>query len=437
MQSDLPPSQPPDSLSPPGYWQDVRPHLLLVGILILALAMRLPSIPIQGHGDLIYFNAPWTRTIQEHGLLQVYAFQDDINYPPLYLVFLGLIAAVLPISRVSFFIYFDPQLLIMLKLIPVISEMILIGLVYYWLPRKSRWRWIIPVVMALYPGLIATSAFWGQIDLLLTVLLTASIIALNRQRPTWSWVFFGLALLTKFQAITLLPLVACLSLRRYGWRRFGIGLAVGAAVVNIGLLPFIAVSGEENALRPYTEGIDRYPRTTLNAFNLWFVVNPDNWDIQPGTPELFDLVDDDLLLFGQISYKTVGLVMLGAYVMLIMAVMWRKPKARREFVWAAALGYGFFMLPTQIHERYLYPAAVFALIGVAQDRRLWPVAAGMAFTYSYNVIAAASRSFNWLGVDFISTFGNIALLVAMVNIGLLAWMTWIVIRPKEDGLSTV
>src|SRR5207237_5793665 len=57
---------------------------------------------------------------------------------------------------------------------------------------------------------------------------------------------------------------------------------------------------------------------------------------------------------------------------------------------------GFFMLPTQIHERYVCMAALLALIAVAQDRRMWWVALGLALTFSFNVLNVLDQPLHWL-----------------------------------------
>lgn len=60
-------------------------------------------------------------------------------------------------------------------------------------------------------------------------------------------------------------------------------------------------------------------------------------------------------------------------------------------MWAAALYFAFFMLPHPVHERYLYPAAVFMLIAIVQDRRMWRIALGVTVTFTYNIMAVLNE----------------------------------------------
>jgi Gpi18-like mannosyltransferase len=416
---------------------DTRAHMLLIIILLLAAAIRLPYMPLMGHPDLLYFNGPWAQAIQERGLFGIYRNSVAVNYPPLYLIMLGVMTTAHPISTEPLLDYFDPELLNLLKTIPIVSELLLITAIYYWLPRGNPWRWLIAVILTLCPGLIETSAFWGQADAMLALLLTICLMALNRKRLRWSWVFFDLALLMKFQAIILLPLLACLSLRRYGLKRTGAALVIAALLMGAVLLPFIIVSGWAPAMYPYIGAVDYYPSTTLNAYNLWHILDIRKWNFRPGLPRLFEFMNDTVLLFGQVSYKNAGLGLFAGYALLILTAVWRKYQERHEFVWAAALYLGFFMLPTQIHERYLYQAAVLSLIGVAQDRRCWPVALGILFTYSYNILVVVQKPFDWLGINLLYWFHDISLQVSLLNLILLAWLGWAAIsRPRSTGVGS-
>ena len=331
---------------------DTRPPYLrmrrfdwrLGAILLVAVVMRLPYVETIGHADLTHFDAAWTSAIQKEGLFNIYSNQEDVDYPPLYLLTLSAVAAIHPIDTSVAPAQIDTQLVVLLKIFPLVSELLLLIIAYYWLAERSQLRWFIPIVMAIYPGFLVTTAFWGQTDALLTLLLTLSLIFLNRDRPAWAWGFLGLALIMKFQAIVALPLLLCLSFRRYRFRRTIAGVTICTTLVVFGVLPFIAGSGFENALRPYVGAVDRYPTTTVNAFNLWYLVTPSTWDARP--PLLFNNIQDSLLLFGSLTFKNVGLGFFVIYTTLILVAVWRNYNQHREFVWAAALYFGFFMLPT-------------------------------------------------------------------------------------------
>src|SRR5262249_19326214 len=108
----------------------------------------------------------------------------------------------------------------------------------------------------------------------------------------------------------------------------------------------------------------------------------------------------------------------------------------------AALYFGFFMLPTQIHERYLCMAALLALIATAQDRRMWWVAAGLALTFSFNVLNVLDQPLRFLGLVVWprTTVAPIAVLncLMLIELTLLAVCpTWIFTQPRRVVVKTI
>ncbi|MBL8162129.1 MAG: DUF2029 domain-containing protein [Anaerolineae bacterium] len=289
---------------------------------------------------------------------------------------------------------------------------------------------LIPLLIAVYPGVIVTGVFWGQTDALWTLFVALALIAIERERPGWAWVCFALGVLTKFQAVYVFPLLLVLTVRRCGLRATITSLALGGLVSVALLLPFMLNSGIERVLRPFTVAVDFFPSTTVWALNLWYAVIPSNWGAHPAL--VYENIPDTLLL-GPLSYKQIGLLLLALYALLIIVAAWRRGDERRAFVWAAALGFGFFMLPTQMHERYLFPAALLLLLGAAQDWRLWLPALLTIFTYSYNVIVPTHAPFEWLGVNLLFTFGDVTLRTALLNLLIFAAVTWVAFTDAPES----
>jgi hypothetical protein len=143
------------------------------------------------------------------------------------------------------------------------------------------------------------------------------------------------------------------------------------------------------------------------------------------------MLPDNTLVIGLLTGRQAGLVMLGLYVLLMVIVMVRQRNQERIFVWAGALFFAFFMLSTQMHERYMYPAMVLAFFAIAEDRRMLWIALPLAVTYSYNVIAITSIPFVWLGVNLWYFIGEAGLFVAFVNVLSLVVWTWILLTPES------
>lgn len=405
------------------------PHVLrrwlpLALVLLLALAVRLPYAPDPAYrGDLVHF-ARWMNFMEHDGLLQFYQPELrmgtwDRPYPPLPTYAFRLMSQLYGGAPAPATALDDPAFVVLLKALPIAAELGLIAVVGVWLTRqRSRLRWLIPGALALYPGLITTSAWWGQYDSVFTVFVVLALVALNRDKPLAAWVWFAVALLVKQPAAAVGPLLLVVSFRRYGWRRTALGMALCVGLYAGASLPFVAGSGLQNALSPYLKASDAFPYLTNNAYNSWYAAAA----LVKGAPVGFAEAPfrDSLPLLGSLSAKTVGFGLLGVYTLLLCVVFWRQAHERREFVWAAALFTGFFMLPTQVHERYLYPAAIFAVVGIAQDRRLLWVAFGMMLTFSYNVLAILVPQ-RWPGADLAPQW--FALPAAFANVVLFALLT--------------
>ncbi|MBI5667838.1 MAG: DUF2029 domain-containing protein [Chloroflexi bacterium] len=381
--------------------QPARRWLLLVPIICLALFVRWLYVPdVAYRGDLAHFTR-WVRLISQYG---VFRFYDDRlrmgtwdrTYPPLATLIFDGVGAVYGAAPHPLVALRDQDYVLLLKLIPVASEVAIIAAAYAWLINRPVLRGLIPALLAVSPGLIATTAWWGQYDAPFTLFLVLALIALNRDRPVWAWVFLAVATLLKQPAAILTPLLFVITLRRYDWNATLTGMLVGATILAVVLTPFVLKEGK-SALSPYLKAGDAFPYVSNNAYNFWFALAT----FAKGAPMVFQekRFRDALNFLGPVSYKEAGLLLFAVAALIVLVMAWRAAHERKELVWAALLYLAFFLFPTQVHERYLYPAAVLALFAVAQDSRVWWLALGLAATYSYNVLAVIIPN-KWPGQRF-------------------------------------
>lgn len=426
-----------------------RRWLPLAGVLLLALVVRLNFITDPAYrGDLRHF-AYWVRVIEQRGVFDFYDPELrlgvwDRTYPPLSTLAFGGILHLngwAPPTREALQY---PNYIVLLKLLPVVSEIALIGAVYLWLLNRPVLRWLIPGLLAISPGLVATSAWWGQYDAPFTLFLVLALIALNRDHPIIAWLLFGVAVLLKQPAIVLGPLLLVVTFRRYGWRTTALSMGLCGVLCVAVVVPFALRSPLVEVLSPYLRAGDAYPNLTNNAYNTWYALASlhKGGEVLFEDPQYRDSIPVIAALSSAITYKHVGLFLFGLFTLLLMTVFWRQAGERREFVWAAALFFGFFMLPTQVHERYLYPAAVLTLIAVAQERRLLWVAVALIPTFSYNILAVLIPR-SWAGTPL--SPDRLALPVATLNIVLFflltRWTLWLDLRRapvqvRETGRDT-
>lgn len=384
--------------------------------MLLALIIRLPYVPTLGsRTDFSIING-WGSAVYYDNLSFYRATES--NYPPVYPVIVGLTQGASEIPVVKTLLagsgFSD---VVRLKLPSLAAELALIALAADWLRHQRRLRWTIPLLLALHPGLIIVSSLWTQNDALYTLFLVAALLLLRRGRLNAAWVIYAIALLTKLQSVVLLPLLLILTYRRFPLRQAARAVGAAGLVIGATLFVFGIASGFDLVIRPYVGAtVDLFPLTTVNAYNLWTVVEPGFW-----SGEFWSFGPSDALpsWLAPLTYREVGFLLLGVYVLLVCWSMWRRAQEDREFVWAAALYVGFFILPTQMHERYFYPGVIMVILAIAQDRRFLVAALLTIWTFTFNLIAALDAPFWWVGMSLRWYIGSSPPRLGAINLFLL------------------
>ncbi len=235
----------------------------------------------------------------------------------------------------------------------------------------------------------------------------------------------ALSLLTKLQAIVLLPLLLFLAWRWRGLMRLGLG---GALTLAVGLLPFAATGALRAVLSVYGGSVGYYPRLTVGAYNLWWSAD------YVGRKLLGHPPTNDLRLFGPVTIQWLSLGLFAAYVAVIFWAIARSTRLDRAdeetvltvFFAAGMLFFGFFMLPTEIHERYILPALAFLAPVAWRSRGLLIAYLVLSGTVLLNVLEVLPFA-PWL-LRLFRTVKSETLLASLANIGLFGWLTYRYLR---------
>lgn len=244
--------------------------------------------------------------------------------------------------------------------------------------KESPWLETIGyAITILAPPIFLDSAFWIQFDSWVTTLLLWVVIMLMRDRLWLAGVIFGVAVMTKAQAILIAPLLAYVFLARAlspggSWPRalelWKTGVAALITVLFIAA-PFMIVDGTRGDpflwfKRSYIGTItaEKYQRTTMNAFNLWMVDLASN-------PEVG--VDAGKTIAG-ITKSVWGKVLLGTGILAAGVLAMRRWRGQAEsyIEFSFVVLFCAFMLPTMVHERYIYFCIPYA-IALAVHRPIW------------------------------------------------------------------
>jgi Gpi18-like mannosyltransferase len=370
-------------------------ELTIVAVLLfVAFLVRLAFFSHQGYAkiDTVDFMV-WFQTAAHYGPRTFY-LNTWCDYPPLNIYFFwifGSLAEHLAVFGTTAFTY-------VMKLPANLFDMATAFLIFAFVRKQSTFKLAL-IGTALYafnPAVIFNTAVWGQFDAIYTFFLVLSLILVFYSKPKLAVVAFMLGILTKPQSIALAPLFFFLVWRKTDWKGLVTSVLVAAATVFTVILPFEWSKPVTFLTDIYFGAYGGYQFTTLNAFNVW------------GFGGMW--VPDVLWTF------IAGWAMFGALALFTIYLVHKRAPSNRElliFFAAFVLFFGFFMFPTRIHERYLFPAmAMLALMFplLKRTRPLYVVLTATCFVNQAYVL-------NFLNSGtFIVTGDPVLLTVSLINL---------------------
>ena len=460
-------------------------------MLALGLALRfiIAYVILPGSGfrtDVISFQA-WAGRLASEGPGTLYQ-SGFIDYTPGYMYVLWLVGIVgRAIGGIGDLI----------KLPPILADAA-IGYLAWSMTRELGARQGVALLAALFfilnPISWFDSSIWGQVDSFGVVFMLLALRELWRDRPERAAILTVIAAVIKPQLGILVPLVAVITIRRALWPSGGYGddappdaveprpgalgrflvwerdtgrplrivtTALAGLVVAVVLCaPFNLSIVEPTAQAPFVKSgllqqIGRaaagYPYVTVNAYNPWALVPGDTgltlakhglWmcDMAGIGPNLSggDRCSSGTAYIGPIPAIAVGTALLLAAIAVVLVFAARHPERRTLLVALAVLALAFFVIPTRVHERYLFPLyAVGAILAAVSVR--WRVAyvllSAATFANMYVVITtiynnSSHRISDWLGIG---SAINDELWVAVIAMVHLLGFVWAFAQLRADG----
>lgn len=347
-------------------------YLALASLVVVAFVVRLLLYPIPGYKADMNIFVVWLGQAVD-GISGFYA-RGFCDYPPLNVYLFWLFGSVA--DRLGLF--GSDAVTYAVKLIPGIFDVATALLIFGYLRSRTSFRASIlsAAVYALNPAVVFNSSVWGQFDSIYTFLLLASFMLILRGRPMPACAVFTLAVLTKPQSIALALLMAYLVYSRHGLRRTLESTLVIAATTLLVVLPINWGDPVSFLFNIYFGGYSAYRYTSVNAFNLW---------------GLFGMWKPDTVGFLFLTPFTAGWIMfaVATFVAIYMLDKHReKPGDALVLFTAFLLLFSFFMLPTRIHERYVYPSLAFLALLTPFWRRLRPICGVLSVTLLINLVYA-------------------------------------------------
>lgn len=392
-------SLPPTSANPPqpvnvapnpdALFARYRKRLLLGLVAALLLRFALMAVPLAFWTDLNTFKA-WSVGLVQHGIGHFYATPDLwCDYPPGYLYVLWALGKIHQLT--------DPQLTQtagmgftwLMKLPAALADVACAWLIWVILRTRTAVRsaYHAALVYAFNPVAIFVSAVWGQIDGVLTLVMLTVTWLLVKGNLIRAAALAAAGIMIKPQGLFLGPFFLLSQWFRHRPWRWGLAVLAGLGVVWLMVAPFFfphqtAHSLGSVVLGPFqmlyermTQTAEGYPYSSVNAFNIW-------------APTGMWLPDSRTIL--GLPHKVLGLLFVSLMAGWMGVFLYRK---RNEglapvFLAAAILMIGMFLLPTRMHERYIFPALAFLALASGFNRYLRTPYWGFTLTAFLNIFYA-------------------------------------------------
>ena len=348
----------------------------------------------------------WARRLSEVGFAGFYSDQSWTQYTPGFMYYLWVIGKLGWVSEWA-------------VKIPVTLADIGVGVLIWNLVKKVNPKFALAsfFLYTLNPVTVFDGPVWGQIDGLLTLLLFASAYFLIEKKSfPWAVFFWALGFLVKPQSIAIAPaFLLAVFLRKFKLKEILYGVLVGVATIIFLSWPFFVSDPILGLPQQIIKMGNFYSYTSVFAFNIW------SWT---------GFWKPDTALFLGLSLSGWGAIFLVSSILLALFTFRKKLDSKANyFLLFAILSLCFFVFPTKVHERYLFPffAFLLAAAGLAKSRNLTAIyivtslASFLNLYYPYSYYYPAQ-----LKSDFLySLSGSLAKVIGFVFLGayflLLKW----------------
>ena len=432
-----------------------------LSILVLATLLRVVSLPLPGTEDVGTWRI-WAYSASHditgvygigghppiRGVLHFGRFYTTVDYPPLALYELALVGKVYRAFDPAF--TDDWHLTAGVKVPGLVAGAVLTALLYFTVLQFTRRadlaRWA-ALAYWLNPATVLNGEVLGYLDPLMMLPAVGALVALHARRPNAAGLLLAAALLTKPQGALMVPAVLLAAWHTGRWRTMAKASATCAAGLIIGILPFVWVGALPNMIQAFGSWAGRRDILSGYAANLWWVITwlARAWNMIPefGVPGAYLAPVRRILAIS--SYMDLGLPNPRPLGVALIAVTcaWACWCARRasdlglHAALAAFVVQAFFVLGVSVHEHHMILAIPLLALASALRPALRPifVADSLICALNMNLFYGISPGFGW-AVPRTITPVDASVLLAFVNIGVLAWYARVLAREAAAPAST-
>jgi hypothetical protein len=422
----------------------------------------------------------WANNLADNGPFGFYSRGFFADYTPGYLYVLwavGLVGNV--ISAIGLHVGGPWTITDLLKVPSILADLGIGYLIYRLvldLGASKRRALIGAAIFVFNPITWFDSVVWGQVDAFGVMFLLLGLRELWHDHPERSAIFATIAAIIKPQLGILIPIVAAVILRRYlfdargadpsrwdeataeggvfgrlrtwGARERGPVRVVTTAVA--GFLTAVLVSLPFgltiiDLFKQIASTAGGYPYLTVNAYNPWALLSQDGNGLAANSLWIRDITDpatgDVGFSFGPIPAVVVGTALLLACVAIVSYLVARRPDRLTILVGLAVLAVAFFVLPTRVHERYLYPFFALGAILAAVSGRWRAAYVALSVVNFLNMYVVLTTLYpdnpqisDWLGIGPDIRSVTTITIIALVHLAGFLWLSGQLRRRAERGL---
>ncbi len=408
------------------YGTEPPPWLLWLTLTIMLGLRLLLAASLEGYAcDVQTFQAWAMRAADD--LCGFYSGGFFADYPPGYMYLLFLVGKLkefllLPDRSTAF--------LALIKLPAILADLATVVLVYRLACRHNgkRAASALALMYGFNPAVILDSSVWGQVDAVFTFFIVLAVVRLSNGRLISSVSLFGVALLIKPQALIFTPLLLVVAIglllqpQAKAWKSIGPPMAAGIMVFLVGIAPFAFREGPLWIFKHYGATLTSYPYATVNAFNL-FALSGANFRSETA-PWLF------------LTFRNWGTFSIVIATLFSLVIYFYGPVQARLYLMGLFLIAAVFIFSARMHERYLFPVLIFALLAALYtgSRQILFIFAGFTITQLLNVghvlIASTNDVFHIPSFDpllLVTSAANLVLFMVLVRAILGVWR-----KPKQQ-----
>ena len=437
----------------------------LFAALIAGFSLRLVALPLEGTGDVRIwkvwsFGAAYDVTGMygvggsppEQRIVRWDGDAMTVDYPPVALYELAIVG--------RFYSWMDPRfsdapaLNVLVKVPGLLFEIGLVALVLTWGRRRcgeaaAHWT---AIALSLNPALILDGAVLGYLDPTMFVPATIAVVAAWAGAPWIAGVLAALAVLTKAQAIFVMPVVVALMARRRSrrWLNLAELAAAGAMAAVLVLLPYVLRGSWWNLVNALSR-LAAHDMVSAQAANIWWIFtwfvrvtdSVQDWGWWGAlTQEVRILMITTTVAIGYPNPRLAGMALVG---LALACAVWWSSRVRTLGEAAALAGwsmYAYVVLAAQVHENHLVPVVPLLAIAAGLERRFrtvfWAVTAIAALNLYlfYGIVPGMPPMLRRH-----HTIIDASVLLSVVNVAVFVWFTRIAgagfrrssARPQTSG----